>query len=306
MAVTIYADRSKIPGKVKLSDVNILRLLDPKFSFDIPIMARADGQAAQLLQMVKFNAPTTPVPPVITGDVLYDMNVDIDWAAIAADLADDEKPSDHMIISDLYGNFVPNGKYFRMKASGNPRALLYPGTKEWVLEHDGEYGRGYFGACNYDSALSGEFKLTDPSHKFSVKTLARHQYRDVFPKATNEQRQGGQGTGIGIDSVDSDLEIYHDGGEESGPTRKLSPKLKIDEYYPFKHTVTHETDKIHVTFELDRGSGFEIVNEGTTNAPKQFWNREEFETWSEFWVRLNTPKTKNNRLYIRNLKLVKL
>jgi hypothetical protein len=306
MAVTIYADRSKIPGKVKLSDVNILRLLDPKFSFDIPIMARADGQAAQLLQMVKFNAPTTPVPPVITGDVLYDMNVDIDWAAIAADLADDEKPSDHMIITDVYGNFVPNGKYFRMKASGNPRMLLYPATKELCLEHDGKYGRGYFGACNYDSVLGGEFKLTDPRHKFSVKTLNRHQYRDVFPKATNEQRQGGQGTGIGIDSIDSDLEVYHDGGEVSGPQRKLSPKLEIDKYYPFKHSVWHENHLVNVKFELNRGNGFEVVNEGTTKAPAQFFNRAEFEAWSEFWLRLNTPEEKNQRVWLKNILMTKL
>ena len=303
MGVTIYADRSKIAGPVKLSNVNLLRLLNPTVDIEIPIMSKADGQEAQVLQTVKFTVPT--VPPVQTGDVLYDSNVDIDWATIAAELGQGE---DHLIISDLYGNFVPNGKYFRMKASGNPRMLLYPATKELVLEHDGEYGRGYFGVCNYDSRLEGEFKLTDSKHKFSVKTLNRHQYRDVNPKATNEQRQGGQGTGIGIDSVDSDLEVFHDGGEESGPTAKLSPKLEINKYYPFKHTVTHKDDKVHVKFELDRGDGdgFKVVNQGTTNAPAQFFNKAEFEEWSEFWLRLNTPKTKNQRVWLKNIKMFKL
>ena len=193
-----------------------------------------------------------------------------------------------------------------MKASGNPRMLLYPETKELCLEHDGKYGRGYFGACNYDSRLEGEFKLTDLRHKFSVKTLNRHQYRDIDPHATNEERQGGQGTGIGINAIDSDLEVYHGGGEESGPQKKLSPKLEINKYYPFKHTVIHEESKVHVTFELDRGSGFEIVNDGTTNAPKQFFNKKQFEEWSEFWLRLNTPKEPNQRIWMKNILLVKL
>jgi hypothetical protein len=306
MGVTIYADRSKIPGPVKLRDVGLLRLLDPTVDFEMPIMSKIDGQAAQILQMVKYVAPTTttPVPPVETN-VLYDSNIDIDWTGIAADLADDppERQRDHLIISDLYGNFVPNGRYFRMKASGNPRMLLFPATHELCLEHDGKYGRGYFGACNFDSVLSGKFKLTDPRHKFSVKTLNRHQFRDVFPKATNEERQGGQGTGIGIDSVDSDLEVYHDGGEVSGPQRKLSPKLDIDVYYPFKHTVWHENKLVNVKFELDRGNGFEIVNEGTTKAPKQFWNKDQFTEWSEFWLRLNTPLEKNQRLWLKDILL---
>lgn len=306
MAVTIYADRSKIAGPVKLSNVNLLRLLNPTVDVEIPIMSKADGQQAQLLQTAIYKAPTTPPPPVNTGDVLYNSNVDIDWTAIAADLADDANPKDHMIISDVYGNFVPNGRYFRMKASGNPRMLLFPATKELCLEHDGKYGRGYFGACNYDSVLAGEFKLTDPRHKFSVKTLNRHQYRDVFPKATNEQRQGGQGTGIGIDAVDSDLEVFHGGGEESGPSKKLEQKLEINKYYPFKHTVVHEERKVHVTFELDYGNGFKIVNDGTTNAPQQFFRREEFETWSEFWLRLNTPEEPNQRVWMKNILLTKL
>jgi hypothetical protein len=306
MAVTIYADRSKIPGKVKLSNVNLLRLLNPTVDVEIPIMSKADGQVAQLLQTAIYKVPTVPVPPVNTGDLLYDSNTDIDWAAIAADLADDAQPKDHMIISDLYGNFVPNGKYFRMKASGNPRMLLFPATKELCLEHDGKFGRGYFGVCNYESRLEGEFKLTNPKHKFSVKTRNRHQYRDVFPKATNEQRQGGQGTGIGIDAVDSDLEIYHDGGEESGPQQKLSPKLEINKYYPFKHSVFDKDGKVHVTFELDRGSGFEVVNDGETNAPKQFFDKAEFEEWSEFWLRLNTEETPNNRVWLKNIKMSKL
>jgi hypothetical protein len=303
MAVTIYADRSKIPGKIKLNNINLLRLLNPTVNVEIPIMSKTDGQAAQLLSLAKYLAPTTPLPPVITGDILYDSNVDIDWAAIAAGL---KAGKDHLIISDTYGNFVPNGKYFRMKASGSPRMLLYPATKELCLEHNGKYGRGYFGVCNYSSELSGEFKLTDPRHKFSVKTRNRHQYRDIDPQAENEERQGGQGTGIGIDSVDSDLEIWHEGGEESGPQRKVDPKLEINKYYPFKHSVYDDNGKVHVKFELDRGDGFKILNEGTTNAPKQFFNKEQFEEWSEFWLRLNTPEELNQRIWLKNILMVKL
>jgi len=71
MATTIYADRSKIPGPT-LSNISIVRLLDPTTDFEIPIMSKADGQEAVLLSTVKFQAPTTPVPPVVTGDALYD------------------------------------------------------------------------------------------------------------------------------------------------------------------------------------------------------------------------------------------
>lgn len=299
MGVTIYADRSKIPGKIKLPNVGLLRLNQPTIDVDIPIMAKWDGQPVQLLQTAKFTVPTSPIPPVNTGDVLYDSNVDIDWAAIAAQLGPGE---DHITIDDVYGDFVPNGKYFRMKASGNPRMLLFPATKELCLEHDGKYGRGYFGVCNYNSRLECEFKLTDASHKISFKSRCRHQYRDVDTKATNLQRQGGQGTSFGVDEVDADCEIYHDGGEVGGPSGKLSPKLEINKYHSTKFSQFDKDGKIHVIDELNG----KVVNEGDVKAPSQLFNKEEFEEWSEFWVRLNTGETKNNRLWFKNLKMLKL
>src|SRR4029079_15171682 len=57
---------------------------------------------------------TTPTPtptpdptptPTPSGTLLYDSDRDIDWSH-------DQK------ITDIYGTFTPNGKYFRMKASG--------------------------------------------------------------------------------------------------------------------------------------------------------------------------------------------
>ena len=46
-------------------------------------------------------------PPEPTGDVLYDSNTDIKW---------DEIQGASQVVTDVYGEFKPNAKYFRMKA----------------------------------------------------------------------------------------------------------------------------------------------------------------------------------------------
>src|SRR6185369_3713227 len=109
----------------------------------------------------------------------------------------------------VYGEFKPNGKYFRMKASGNPKMILMKATKELILEHGGAFGRAYFGVCNYQSRLEAEFKLTDASHNASFKTRNRHQFADIQSGAPDNKRQGGQGTSFAVDKVDADLEIVH-------------------------------------------------------------------------------------------------
>lgn len=251
-----------------------------------------------------------PPPPPPTGDLLYDSNRDIDWAAITAELQTKDPVPEFLKVDDVYGEFKPNGKYFRCKASGNPRAYLYPATKTIVLEHDGKYGRLYFGVCNYASRLEGEFMLDSCSNKLSLKSRNRHQYGDLFPKdeqPPNTKKQGGQGGSIGCSETDADLEIYHDGGGEvSGPQESLSPKLEANKWFKVKFSQFDKDGKIHVIIELDRndGEGFAVINEGDLKPPSQFFNKAEFEEWSEFWVRYNADN--GGKLYIKNLKMYKL
>ena len=72
-----------------------------------------------------------------------------------------------------------------------------------ILEHGGDYGRAYVGACNYESRLETEFKLTNASHNASFKLRNRHQFADVQSGASDKQRQGGQGSSFAVDSVDA-------------------------------------------------------------------------------------------------------
>jgi hypothetical protein len=238
-----------------------------------------------------------PEPQPTPEGLLYDSNVDINWDGI---------PGDMQVVTGVYGEFKPNGKYFRMKASGNPKMILMKATKELILEHGGAFGRAYFGVCNYQSRLEAEFKLTDASHNASFKTRCRHQFADIQSGAPDNKRQGGQGSSFAVDKVDADLEIVHGGNpqEVSGPTKSLSPKLELNKYYKMRFTQTDKNGKIHVVDELDRGEGFEVVNEGDVNAPSQFFNKQEFEEWSEFWVRGNMPR--GGRMYFKNIKLYKI
>jgi hypothetical protein len=241
------------------------------------------------------NPPPEPTPtpePIPAGTKIYDSNEDIDWSK------GDQK------ITGVYGNFVPNGKYFRMKASGKPRMYLVAATKELILEHDGDYGRAYFGVCNYQSRLECEFKLESCSHNASFKTRNRHQYADIVSGAPDKQRQGGMGNAWHCDSVENDLEIVHGTGGEGGASKSLSPKLEVGKWYKMKFTQTDNNGKIHIKDELDRGDGFKVVNEDDVPAPSQFFNKAEFEAWSEFWVRGNMPG--GGRMWFKNIKMYKL
>jgi hypothetical protein len=284
-------------GHLNLNDANLIDITNFNTEFEIPIEKQLDNNGWVNMTTLKFTPeqeqpepqPEPEEPP--TGNVLYDSNTDIDWAAITGEF---------LKVDDVYGEFKPNAKYFRCKASGNPRAYLYPATKEIVLEHDGKYGRLYFGACNYESRLEGEFKLESCSHNLSLKTRNRHQYNDFKSGSPDNERQGGQGCSIGCNDTDADLEIFHGGGEVGGPSAKLSPKIAANEWFKVKFSQFDKDGKIHVIAEVND----KVVNEGDIKAPAQFFKKEQFESWSEFWVRLNADS--GGKLYIKNLKLIAL
>ncbi len=232
-----------------------------------------------------------PEEPPTSGTILYDSNTDIDWAGMNGKVK---------LVTDTYGNQSANGKGFHMNASGDPRMFLDPATKELMLEHDGKYGRAYFCVCNYQSRLECDFMLDDKANGASFKLRNRHQYAEqTGTNPPNTQKQGGQGCGIHYNEVDCDLEVYH-GSEIGGPSATLSPVLEIGQWHSLKFSQYDKDGKIHVVVEING----KVVNEGDVNAPSQFFNKAEFEGWSEFWVRLNAAQ--GGRLKIKNLKLFAL
>ena len=287
-----------VQEKVSELKTTIDELIDKPDFNELYAKWKAENQGLPDIPPPEPDEPPGPdqPPPEPTGNLLYDSNRDIKW---------DEIQGDSLVVTDVYGEFKPNAKYFRMKASGKPRMILMKATKEMILEHGGDYGRAYVGACNYESRLEAEFKLTNASHNASFKLRNRHQFADIQSGASDKQRQGGQGSSFAVDSVDADCEIVH-GTEISGPKSSLNPKLEINKYYKIKFSQFNKNGRIHIIDELDRddGQGFKVVNEGDTAPPAQFFNKGEFETWSEFWVRGNMKG--GGRMYFKNVKLYQL
>lgn len=243
----------------------------------------------QVKVIVNETGEPEPQPEPQPGQLLYDSNVDIDWDGLNGQV---------LKVTDTYGNQSANGKGFHMNASGNPRMYLDPATRELTLEHDGKYGRAYFCVCNYQSRVECDFMLDSTANGASFKLRNRHQYVEQTgdTSAPKTKQQGGQGCGIHYDEVDNDLEVVH-GTEISGPSAKLVPVLEAGKWYSLKFSQYDNNGKIHVVVEIDG----KVVNEGDVNATSNFFDRELFEGWSEFWVRLNADS--GGRLKVKNLKL---
>lgn len=245
-----------------------------------------------------------PIPPIPTsGTLIYDSNVDIDWA---------NWNNKVIKIGSPYGDVTkPGKKYIRMNASGDPNITFLSATKELVLQHNGNYGRAYFGVLNYACRIEIEFKLDSCGANLSLKSRNRHQYneylRSIGQEETSDQNklQGGQGCSVSCSDTDADLEKSHDTGEVSGPSGSISPGLTANKYYGLRFSQYDLNGKIHVLVELDRKdeAGFKKINEGDVAAPSQFFNKTDFATFSEFWVRYNTS---GGKLYFKNLKVYAL
>lgn len=251
--------------------------------------------------------------------LVYDSDRDIAWDDIQAILEQnnaglkDTEKLDYVRYDNIYGDQskVDSG-YIRTNASGNPRLLLFPATKEICLEHDGKYGRLYFGKRNYNSKLVCKLKYDSCDNGFSAKLRNRHQFRqycrevlgytkEEADKIAIELVQGGQGLGLRCGEYDNDLEIEHDTGEVSGPNGTFSPKLESGKYHDLEFSVYDKDGKIHV---IDIVNGKKI-GEGDVKAPSQFFKQELFNEWSEFWIRYNTAEKPNQRLFVKQVKLYK-
>lgn len=232
-----------------------------------------------------------PVPEPQPAGLVYDSNVNIDWAGLNGQV---------LKVTDHYGNIGANGKGFHMNASGKPRMYLDPATKELTLEHDGSYGRAYFCVCNYNSRLELEFKLDSCANNCSLKTRNRHQVNEEGGQnVTDEHRQGGIGSAYKCGSVEQQVEVVH-GTNTLDKTYTLDPKLEAGKWYKATYTVQDVNGKVRQINTVDG----KVVAQRDISPPQQFFYKEDFDSWSEFWIRLNAAN--GGKLVVRNIKLYAL
>ena len=145
--------------------------------------------------------------------------------------------------------------------------------------------------------------LDSCNNGFSAKLRNRHQFHDIDSKAPDQKCQGGVGCGIKCTDVDDDIEIAHDLGEDSGPSKGLRNKLEPNKYYHVSFAQWDTPKKQNTISILVKIDG-EIVNGGDIKTEPQFFNEALFMEWSEFWIRYNAKK--GGTLKFKNLKVYKL
>jgi len=240
-----------------------------------------------------------PEPP--SGTLLYDSDVDIDWATMDGKKIEIGKP---------YGDPTkPGTKYIRMNASGSPRITFKASDKSLTLEHDGDFGRAYFGVINYASRLECEYILDSCNNNASDKTRNMHQYNEYLRAIGQPEVSkpvGGVGNAWKCGQVVNDLEITHGDQGDGLAEKTLTPKLEAGKPFKIKFSQFDKNGKIHIIDELDRmdGQGYKVVNEGDVSAPSQFFDKAAFMKFSEFWIRLNAKG--GGKLVVKHIKLYAL
>lgn len=241
----------------------------------------------QFVVQVGEEVPPIPEPTPTPAGLIYDSNVNIDWNAISGT---------ELKVTDSYGSIKANGKGFHMNASGSPRMYLKKATKELWLEHDGKYGRAYFCVTNYNARLECDFMLDSCSNNASFKIRNRHQVNEEGGySVTDEHRQGGIGASAHCDEIGNGVEVVHG---TNILDKSKSIKLEANKWYTIKFSVK---DKDATTLTETT----EIVGVGTAQydiqPPKQFFYKADFDTWSEFWIRLNADS--GGVLKLKNIKM---
>ena len=235
----------------------------------------------------------TPPP----AGLIYDMNLNFDWV---------NGPT-RITVDDPFGDTTKAGtKYIRMNASGDPRILVDRTNKVFTLEHDGDYGRAYFGVKNYNVRQTLDFMLPNVSDNLSLKTRNRHQYRQYLREnglsdnVSDLLVQGGIGSSYHKTTVEQQIEVWH-GNNTSSRDEPLSPALEANKWYSAEYSVidvgngeVKQTNKLNGKVVLERNVGL----------PSQFFKRADFDAFSEFWVRLNASG--GGQVKFRNLKVYAL
>jgi len=240
----------------------------------------------------------TPAPtPTPTTGLIYDDNVQ-------GKMNNGVK----RFVTEREGNVSANGYGFTVNASGGG-GINCLGNGQYNIEPATEGNRRlYRCVCNYNGRLEGEFSfLTSDVRNYSIKVRSRHQYRDeVDSNAPDSKAQGGLGIHFSIASqeVGFSYETVH--GTNGGSKEIVLPKkLELGKWYKFKYTfkdASSSTVSIIVELDYGDGQGFRTVMAINPTIPSVFFNRADFDTWSQFWQRLNNK----GKIGLRNHKLYAL
>jgi len=238
--------------------------------------------------------PTPEPTPTPTG-AKYDSNIQGKWANGTA-----------RFVTDREGNVGADGFGFTVNASGGG-GFRIDGKGQGNLEPASAGHRRIYIACrNYNARLEGEFAFLDSKPRnASIKTRSRHQYADeVDSNAPDSKKQGGLGIHFDIEKqqVGFQYETVH--GTNGGDKDLDLPKnLEVGKWYKFKYTykdASSSTVNIKVELDYGDGQGFKTVMDFTPSVPNVFFVKSDFDTWSQFWLRLNDEGKigwKNVRLY---------
>jgi len=204
-------------------------------------------------------------------------------------------------VTDREGNVNANGFGFTVNASGGG-GINCLGNGQFNIEPaSAGHRRMYIACCNYNARLEGEFTFINSSVKnFSIKTRSRHQYADeVDANAPDSKKQGGLGVHFSLadQTVGFQYETVH--GTNGGSVDKALPKkLEVGKWYKYKYTykdASSSTVNIKVELDYGDGAGFKTVMDITPGIPSVFFNKADFDTWSQFWLRLNDEGKIGNR-----------
>ena len=196
-------------------------------------------------------------------------------------------------VTDREGNVNANGFGFTVNASGEG-GFRIDGRGQGNLEPASSgHRRIYICACNYNGRLEGEFSFLDNKPRnFSIKTRNRHQFADeVDSNAPDSKKQGGFGIDISIEEqkVGFKIEVVH--GTNTGDKDENLPKnLEVGKWYKFRYSYKDKSStEVDIKVELDYndGQGFRTVLKHVAKPPSVFFNKTDFDTWSQFWLRLN-------------------
>jgi hypothetical protein len=231
--------------------------------------------------------PIPPVPPTPSG-AKYDSNIQGKWNNGVA-----------RFVTSREGVVTADGCGFTVNASGGG-GFRIDGKGQGNLEPaSAGHRRIYIACCNYNARLEGEFCFLDSKPRnFSIKTRSRHQYGDeVDSSAPDSKKQGGLGIHFSLEdnTVGFQYETVH--GTNGGDVDKKLPKaLEVGKWYKYKYTYKDKSStEIDIKVELDYGDGFQTVLEIVTKPPAVFFNKADFDTWSQFWLRDNDQGFIGNR-----------
>jgi hypothetical protein len=244
---------------------------------------------------VKLANDSTPIPDPTPTGLKYDSNIQGNMNNGVA-----------RFVTDREGNIKADGCGFTVNASGGG-GIRCLGNGQFNIEPATVGNRRmYIACCNYNARIEGEFSFLDSKpDNLSIKGRNRHQYRDeVDSSAPDSKTQGGLGFHISIGSqeVGGKVEVVHGKTEIDSWTSKLSKNLVVGQWYGFKVSYKDRSStEVDEKIELDYkdGQGFKTVGTHIAKPTSVFFNKSDFDTWSQFWLRDNNE----GKIGLRNVKL---